>query len=64
MTKVSNANTRVKISVKKNSTKRNTRVVADRVIIYPMMPRKYTAAERAELRKFEQEIMAGKKISF
>ena len=27
----------------------------------PMMPRKYSAKERAELRKFEKELLAGRK---
>ena len=30
------------------------------VKIYPMMPRGYNALERAELRKFERELMNGK----
>ena len=30
--------------------------------IYPMMPRGYTAAERAELRKFERELLKGRTI--
>lgn len=32
------------------------------VKIYPMMPRGYTAIQRALLRKFEKELFAGRKI--
>ena len=31
----------------------------DVVEIYPMMPRDYTAVERAELRRFEKELLKG-----
>lgn len=30
--------------------------------IYPMMPRGYTAVQRAKLRKFERELFAGKTV--
>ena len=33
------------------------------VTIYPMMPRDYTAAQRARLRRFEQELLKGKKVN-
>lgn len=32
------------------------------VTIYPMMPRKYTAFQRAALRKYEKQLMAGRKV--
>jgi CRISPR/Cas system CSM-associated protein Csm2 small subunit len=31
--------------------------------IYPMMPRGYTAVQRAALRKFERELYAGMKVN-
>ena len=31
--------------------------------IYPMMPRGYTAVQRAQLRKFERELYAGKTVT-
>lgn len=33
------------------------------VEIYPMMPRRYTYLQRAELRKFERELLQGQKIN-
>lgn len=31
--------------------------------VYPMMPRGYTAVQRAQLRKFERELYAGKTVT-
>ena len=31
-------------------------------IIYPMMPRKYTAVQRKNLRDFEKKLLKGKKV--
>ena len=32
-------------------------------IIYPMMPRGYTAVQRAQLRQFERELYSGRKVT-
>lgn len=32
-------------------------------VIYPMMPRGFTAVQRAQLRKFERELYAGRKVT-
>ena len=45
-----------------STLKRKTKSQKSSVEIYPMMPRKYTAAQRAALRKFEKELMTGRKV--
>ena len=62
MTKVVKVNSRVKVGTKSSIAKKRIAAVS-RTVIYPMMPRKYTAAQRAELRRFERDILAGKKIT-
>ncbi len=47
---------------KHHNVKENKRNKTVYVEIYPMMPRKYTAVQRAQLRKFERELYAGKKV--
>lgn len=41
-----------------NSNKKNKSAV-----IYPMMPRGYTAVQRAALRKFERDLYAGRTVT-
>ena len=45
-----------------SSLRRKVKTHKSNVEIYPMMPRKYTAAQRAALRKYEKELMAGRKV--
>ena len=54
----------------KNITKKALKTVKHRnksenqyVEIYPMMPRRYTYVQRAELRKFERELLEGLKMN-
>lgn len=47
------------VSKKRNPIK-NTK---QSIIVYPMMPRGYTAAQRKKLRRFEKELLNGKKVN-
>ena len=40
----------------------NLSVKKDRAIVYPMMSRKYTAVQRARLRRFERELLKDKRV--
>ena len=46
-------------SSKKKNTVNNSKQI---ISVYPMMPRGYTAVQREKLRKFEKELLKGKRI--
>ena len=41
---------------------RKTPAAKEITVVYPMMPRGYTAAQREQLRVFEKELLKGKKV--
>lgn len=41
---------------------RRTPAAKKTTVVYPMMPRGYTAAQREQLRIFEKELLKGKKV--
>lgn len=46
---------------KSHDIKERKSIRKEPVLIYPMMPRRYTAFQREQLRKFERELLAGEK---
>lgn len=42
---------------------RRTPAAKETTVVYPMMPRGYTAAQREQLRIFEKELLKGKKVA-
>lgn len=42
---------------------RRTSAAKETTVVYPMMPRGYTAAQREQLRIFEKELLKGKKVA-
>lgn len=48
---------------RKRTSALNASTVKGVAVVYPMMPREYTAIQRAQLRMFEKELLKGRKVS-